>query len=181
MIGNFDFIFDYDYEPSFYYYSGSISESKKLLQKYAFLTKIKVGNGEWKESSDHDNLCDFKTIYFDINNRQKQTIKLKGNILSWFSAEESSDQNEYGLDFWNYGEPYTSSIRSKISHNQNITYSPSQFYNTFVDKIQGLYGWNTLIAKITNNPTNVTIEDRVYKSGLITVDYTGIIWPLIVE
>ena len=181
VIQNFDFIFDYDYEPSFYYYSGSVSENERLLQRYAFLTKIKVGNGEWKESSDHDNLCDFKTIYFDINNRQKQTIKLKGNILSWFAAEEPSDQNEYGLDFWNSGEPYTSSIRSKISHNQNITYSPSQFYNTFVDKIQGLPGWNTLIAKITNNPTNVTIEDRVYKSGLITVDYTGIIWPLIVE
>ena len=181
VIQNFDFIINYDYEPSFYYYSGSSSESNRLLQKYAFLTKIKVGNGEWKESSDHDNLCDFKTIYFDINNRQKQTIKLKGNILSWFAAGESSDQNEYGLDSWNSGEPYASSIRSKISHNQNITYSPSQFYNTFVDKIQELPGWNTLIAKITNNPTNVTIEDRVYKSGLITVDYTGIIWPLIVE
>lgn len=181
VIRNFGFIVDYDYEPSFYYYSGSISESKRLLQKYAFLTKIQVGNGEWKESGDHDNLCDFKTIYFDINNRQKQTIKLSGNILSWFDTEEPSDQNEYGLYVWQMGEPYTSSIASKICHNQNITYSPSQFYNTFVDKIQGLPGWNTLIAKITNNPTNVTIEDRIYKEGLITVDYTGIIWPLIVE
>ena len=71
-------------------------------------------------------------------------------------------------------------IKNTLKHNQNITYSPAQFYNTFVDKIQGLPGWNTLIAKIANNPTNVTLEDRIYTSGLITVDYTGIIWPLIV-
>ena len=69
----------------------------------------------------------------------------------------------------------------KMSKCRLNKWSSVKSYNTFVDKIQGLDGWNTLIAKITNNPTNVTIEDRVYKSGLITVDYTGIIWPLIVE
>ena len=184
VYNDFSFYIYSDFEPEFYRYSSNESEFTRFVNRYNIQApKYKIGNGNWinwwYSGVDYSDIRNFDTIYFDIDNTQKWTIVINGNILRWFANDDDSNFTDYSL-LYTEASSWSAMIKNTLKHNQNTTYSPAQFYNTFVDKIQGLPGWNTLIAKIANNPTNVTLEDRIYKSGLITVDYTGIIWPLIV-